>query len=131
MGKKKKSTKINIPKKQARTKAKQSVFLSAYRDNLLNISRACEIAEIDRTLFYQWIEKYPDFKEKVEAVEEKFLDYAESKLKKAVAEGNMTALIFFLKTKGRNRGYVERKEVENSGSMNIILSNKFLPKVDK
>ena len=36
------------------------------------------------------------------------LDLAEHKLLGAVTKGNMTAVIFYLKTKGRDRGYVQR-----------------------
>ena len=40
------------------------------------------------------------------------MDFAESHLYKLVKEGNPAATIFFLKTKGKARGYVERQEVE-------------------
>ena len=36
------------------------------------------------------------------------LDLAETALIKGIAADNMTAVIFYLKTKGRERGYVER-----------------------
>ena len=36
------------------------------------------------------------------------LDLAEHKLMGGISKGNMTAVIFFLKTKGRERGYVQR-----------------------
>jgi len=38
------------------------------------------------------------------------VDLAESKLLTAIKDGNMTAVIFYLKTKGKARGYVERQE---------------------
>ncbi len=40
------------------------------------------------------------------------LDFAESNLKKLEKEGNPAATIFFLKTKGKKRGYIERQEIE-------------------
>ncbi len=46
--------------------------------------------------------------------EEGRLDIAESILMKQIKKGNTTALIFFLKTKGRQRGYVEKQELSHS-----------------
>lgn len=42
---------------------------------------------------------------------ERNLDVAENKLLEQIEHGNMTAIIFYLKCKGKNRGYVDRKEV--------------------
>jgi hypothetical protein len=42
---------------------------------------------------------------------ESMLDLAESKLLLALRNGNMTAIIFYLKTKGKQRGYIERQEM--------------------
>lgn len=42
---------------------------------------------------------------------DEFLDQAESNFYKHVEDGNLTALIFFLKTQGRARGWSERLEV--------------------
>lgn len=39
-------------------------------------------------------------------------DLAESKLMMAINEGNLTAIIFYLKTKHKGRGYVEGQEIK-------------------
>jgi len=54
---------------------------------------------------------------------ENVLDLAESKLIENINDNDNTAIIFYLKTKGRNRGYVERQEIAHSGEIkteNII-----------
>jgi hypothetical protein len=48
-------------------------------------------------------------------------DFAESKLFKHIKEGNLTAIIFYLKTIGRDRGYIERHENELSGNVEAPL----------
>jgi hypothetical protein len=42
------------------------------------------------------------------------LDYAENKMWELIKEGNVAALLFFLKTKGKERGYAERRELTGS-----------------
>ena len=51
----------------------------------------------------------------MEDIAEVTLDFAESMLHKQIQDKDTTATIFFLKTKGKKRGYVERQEVEHSG----------------
>jgi len=46
--------------------------------------------------------------------------FAESELMKLIKEGNVAATIFFLKTQGKKRGYVERQEVTGAEGAPII-----------
>lgn len=48
---------------------------------------------------------------------EKKLDFGETQLMKNIKEGKETSVIFFLKTKGKQRGYVEKQELEHSGDI--------------
>ena len=58
-----------------------------------------------------------------ELTTEKMLDAAENTLhKKIYKEENLTASIFYLKTKGRHRGYIEKKEAEISGNADAPLT---------
>jgi hypothetical protein len=52
-----------------------------------------------------YIKRYPSLGRVVAEVVEQNLDLAEHKLLGMINEGNMTAVIFYLKTKGRERGY--------------------------
>ena len=40
------------------------------------------------------------------------IDLAESKLMENIEDNDNTSIIFFLKTKGKKRGYIEKQEVE-------------------
>jgi hypothetical protein len=53
----------------------------------------------------------PEYRRAVTSLEGMALDLAESQLHGQILEGNTAAIIFFLKTKGKIRGYVERNEV--------------------
>jgi hypothetical protein len=47
----------------------------------------------------------------MEAQDGEFVDTAELKLRQAVINGEAWAVLFALRTKGKERGYVERQEV--------------------
>jgi len=71
------------------------------------VSHAAEKLNCSPATIYNYMQRYPSIKAAKEDIETKTLDFAESKLLQAIAEGNMTAIIFFLKCKGKKRGYVE------------------------
>lgn len=58
-----------------------------------------------------YIRRYPRLQAVEEDIAQQTLDLAETKLVQAIGDGNMTAIIFYLKTKGRQRGYIERREL--------------------
>lgn len=90
------------------------LVLEALRSALGIVSQACNSVGISRQTFYEWKRNDPDFAQEVEDVYETAIDFAESKLFKQIESGNTTATIFFLKTKGKKRGYVETTEVINA-----------------
>jgi len=65
---------------------------------------------VGRTTYYDWYNSDPEFKKKVDDLQNVALDMAESQLHKQILGDSTTATIFYLKTKGKNRGYVERTE---------------------
>ena len=95
-----------------KTDKKKKDFIEALRNNLGHISNACEAAKIGRRTYYLWIDKDKDFKEDVDHIQDSLLDLAESKLLENIENNENTAIIFYLKTKGKRRGYIEKQEVE-------------------
>lgn len=72
-----------------------------------------------RTL-YNYVEKYPEVKETLGRARESMLDFAEGKLFRQIQNDNLTAIIFFLKTQGKKRGYIERNELSGpDGPINV------------
>ena len=92
---------------------------------------------VERSTIYTWCNDDPEFAQVLEDSRERFIDLAESNLRKLVAgvpaietdengdkkfagwieRPSETAIIFTLKTRGKKRGYVERSEVEADVSM--------------
>jgi hypothetical protein len=96
----------------------KKAMLEALEKSLGVVTSACKTVDISRETHYRWMREDADYKAGVEALSDVALDFAESQLHKQIKEGNSTATIFFLKTKGKKRGYIERQEVEvASGKM--------------
>lgn len=89
----------------------QKRFLEALRGTLGNVSEACSVTGTARATHYLW-RKSPSYAEAVEEIEEAAVDRAESALFRLIEEGNVPAVIFFLKTKGKKRGYTEKIDLE-------------------
>lgn len=98
--------------KMSKRKITNEELAAMYEKKGANISATCLALGIDRKTFYNRRKASAQLNERLESVEESLIDYAESKLMKAITDDNLTATIFYLKTKGRNRGYVERVEQE-------------------
>lgn len=85
-------------------------LLTALEESLGVVTTACKKANISRVTFYDYYKHDPEFKKQVDELDNVALDFAESKLFKLINEENATAIIFYLKTKGKIRGYVESIE---------------------
>jgi hypothetical protein len=100
------------------------------------VTDACRATKTPRSTFYMWCNTDLDFKAAVDDIQEVAIDYVEGKLFEKidgvtmVAKGQAnnedepavytippsdTAIIFYLKTKGKKRGYVEKTEQEQYG----------------
>lgn len=96
---------------EERTEKNKKQFLQALRLHMGNVSKAMECTGIkSRTTHYRWLEEDADYKAEVEAINEANIDLAEGELLKNIKAGDTTSLIFFLKTKGKGRGYIEKVE---------------------
>lgn len=99
---------MNALQKKNETKAD---ILERLKKSLGNVSVACEGANVSRQTFYNYLKDDPDFAQAVANVNERTLDYVESALLQRIKEGDTTAMIFYLKTKGKVRGYGDRLDV--------------------
>ena len=96
------------------------------------VSVACEEAKVARKSFYNWRNKDKKFAQSVREVAEVVIDAVESQLFKNIRKGREISTIFYLKTKAKHRGYIEKQEVDHStlgqpivgATINIILAPK-------
>lgn len=90
-------------------KARQEAMLAALEKSLGVVSTASRLCGITRKTHYLWMREDPKYKAQVDDMAEVALDFAESQLHKNMQKGSDAAVIFFLKTKGKKRGYVEQQ----------------------
>jgi hypothetical protein len=97
-----------------KTEQHKKAMLDALEKSLGVVTSACKTVGVGRTTHYLWLQEDKEYKAAVDELSDVAIDFAESQLHKQIKEGNSTATIFFLKTKGKKRGYVERQEVDVS-----------------
>ena len=82
----------------------------------------CKNLGCDRATFDSYLEKRPTIKQAYEDEIESNLDKAESSLMDLIGKKDLGAICFYLKCKGKQRGYVEKQELD--------LNHKQPPKVE-
>ena len=92
-------------------------LLEALELSLGVVTTACENVGCNRDTYYDYYNKDQKFKAKVDELQNVALDFAESQLHKQIKDGNTTATIFLLKTRGKKRGYIERSELQIGGQV--------------
>ncbi len=90
-------------------------FLEALKLTFGNVTAACESTGFPRYRHYELMAAYPEYKKAVQDIEEMNLDIAESQLRKSINEGNLKAVTFYLRSKGKDRGYGDLKQIEIKG----------------
>ena len=75
------------------------------------LTLAAKKAGIGYSTVWRYTQDFPTVKQSVTEAKERMLDFAEGKLYEKIKSGDNAAIIFFLKTQGKKRGYVERSEV--------------------
>ena len=100
-----------------KTDIKKREILEALEKSLGIVTTACKQVGINRDTYYEWLKKDKEFKKKVKELENVALDFAESQLHKQIAKGNPLSTMFYLKCKGKKRGYIEQQELKVSGNM--------------
>ena len=93
-----------------KTDTVKSRLIQAMRENLGIVTIACEKVGIARSTYYKYLDKDEVFKAAIKAITEEVYDFAENALYEKIKKGDTTAIIFFLKTRAKDRGYVERTE---------------------
>lgn len=109
------AAKVKRTPKDNKIQQQKKMLLIALEKSLGVVTTACKSVGLDRGTFYQYYNKDADFKTAVDDIENVALDFAESQLYKQIQRGEVSSTIFYLKTKGKGRGYIEKQQTEHTG----------------
>lgn len=108
--------------KKSKTAENKAAVIEMMEKSHQCITAICRNLQLSRQTYYRWLETDPKFAEAVADVTEQTKDYVEDKLMEHIKNGDLTAIIFYAKTKMKDRGYVERQEMEFDGDLVIDVS---------
>jgi hypothetical protein len=91
----------------------KKLLIEAMEQSLGVVTQACKTVGVSRVTYYDYYNSDPEFKKAIDELQNVALDFAESQLHKQIKQGSTSATIFYLKTKGKNRGYIERQEIQH------------------
>lgn len=95
------------------TKLSRKKVEEALKNSFGVFSVIAQRCKVERSTITDFFHKHPDLRAKAEAERDKIVDIAEIKLNQKLNEGDSTLIWKVLSTKGKNRGYEERKEQIN------------------
>ena len=96
-------------------------LINALEKHLGVVTSACKEVKCNRSTFYKYYNNDSKFRDKVDELQNVALDFVESKLFNQIKNENPTSTIFYLKTKGKKRGYLEHQVLEHKGGIESKL----------
>lgn len=95
---------------------KKQAAVEAYVKAFGNVTKAAAAIDMSRKTFYDWLKNDPEFKEAIDEAKplEYQFDFVEDMFFQLIKEKNTAAIIFYLKTKGKEKGYVEQTNIHQT-----------------
>jgi len=82
----------------------QQEFLSVLEEQLGVVSIALKITDTTRDEYDEWLNNI-FFLDRIKHIDNSCVDFVETQLLNQIRQGNTAAITFYLKTKGKDRGY--------------------------
>lgn len=105
-------------RKQKNPDITKAQFLEKLRENKGNQYKSYTELGLPYTRYWNWLQTDEAFKAEVEKTTQIAVNFAESKLNDAIANGDMRAITFFLRCKG---GYSDKRQIEVKTDANIDI----------
>lgn len=102
---------------------RKAKIIEAIRETKGLLTLAARKAGVTYWTLWDYGKRYPEVREAIDEAKESVLDFAEGKLYEQIKAGNIAAIIFFLKTKGKGRGFIERSEITGAEGTPLLNVN--------
>ena len=96
------------------TKIGKLNMLEALEKSLGIVTNALKISGTAKTTYHRWINEDEAFAKDVQEVGNTALDFAESQLFKQMKDNNHSSTQFYLKNKGKGRGYGDKLDITSN-----------------
>jgi len=90
-------------------------LLQALEKSLGIVTPACKDVGISRDRFYTYYNDDPEFKKAVDDIQNIQLDFVENQLFRKIKEGSERSILFYMKHRGRGRGYSDSLDITTDG----------------
>ena len=111
-----------------KTNNKKQAMLKALEKTLGIVTSACILAKVSRSQHYHWMNIDPEYKTNVLDMDNVALDFAETSLHEQIKDKVPSSTIFYLKTKGKRRGYIETTSIEVTEKKPLTWMNEVIHK---
>jgi len=96
-------------------------IIEALKDTRGLLTLAARKAGVSYRTVNRYANEFPSVQEAVQEAKESMTDFAEGKLYEKISKGDTASIIFYLKTQGKKRGYIERQEFTGADGGLITL----------
>jgi len=102
-----------MSKKQPEFYKKQ--LLISLEKNMGIVTPACKEVGISRDRFYTYYNEDEEFKKAVDDINNIQSDFVESQFFKKIKEGSERSILFYMRFKGKNKGYTDNLDITSGG----------------
>ena len=106
-------------------------IIKAIKESQGLLTLAAKRAGVTYWTVWKYSKDFPSVAKAIEEAHEGLIDFAEAKLYEKIREGDNTAIIFYLKTQGKSRGYIERQEHTGEGGGPVRIEHDAKDKLAK
>ena len=114
-------TQITITKKREKT-AQRIIEAIKASNGLLTL--AAKKAQLNYSTVWRYSQLFPSVQQAIYEAKESVLDFAEGKLYENIKNNDNASIIFYLKTQGKSRGFIERQELTGAEGRPISMEAK-------
>lgn len=93
----------------------KKLLLQSLEKNLGIVTPACKEIGLSRDRFYVYYNEDEEFKKAVDDIQNIQLDFVENQLFKKIQEGSEKSILFYMRFRGKKRGYNDSVDITTGG----------------